>query len=85
MNNGRKHIRHAIRVKVKISHADFGEKIVQTENVSESGLFILVDPTEMPAVGERVQGQIQNDADDMPIVTMEIVRVAQNGLGLRME
>ena len=83
MDNGRKHIRHPIKVDVKISHPDFGVKIVKTENISESGLFILVEPTEMPAVGARVQGQIQKDEEELPVVTMEIVRVAENGLGLK--
>lgn len=83
MDNGRKDIRHPLKVDVKISHPDIGIKIVKTENISESGLFILVEPTEMPSEGERVQGQILNDATDLPEVTMEIVRVAENGLGLR--
>ena len=72
MDNGRKHIRHPLKVDVKISHPDIGVKIVKTENISESGLFILVEPTEMPPVGERVQGQILNDDGELPEVTMEL-------------
>ena len=83
MDNGRKHARHPLKVDVKISHPDIGVKIVKTENVSESGLFILVEPTEMPSEGERVKGQILKDDAELPEVTMEIVRVAENGLGLR--
>ena len=83
MDNGRRHIRYPIKVDVKISHPDFGVKMVKTENISESGLFILVEPTEMPSVGERVQGQIQSDEEELPVVTMEIVRIAENGLGLK--
>jgi len=83
MDNGRKHIRTPLKVDVKITHPDIGVKVVKTENISESGLFIIVEPTDMPPIGERVQGQIIKDDADLPEVTMEIVRVAKNGVGLR--
>ena len=58
MDNRRRHPRHALSVDVKIAHPQFGEKIVKTKNVSESGLFILVEPSDMPLIGEIVQGQV---------------------------
>ena len=83
MENKREHPRHPLSVDVKITHADFGEKIVKTRNISDSGLFILVEPTAMPALGEIVQGQVQGEHDDMPVVKMKIVRMEDDGLGLR--
>ena len=77
MENKREHPRHPLSVDVKITHADFGEKIVKTRNISDSGLFILVEP------GEIVQGQVQGEHDDMPVVKMKIVRMEDDGLGLR--
>lgn len=83
MENKRIHPRHPLTVEVKIFHPDIGEKIVKTKNISESGLFILVEPTLMPALGEIVQGQVQGEFDDLPVVKMKIVRTEKDGLGLQ--
>ena len=83
MENKREHPRYPLSVDVKITHADFGEKIVKTRNISDSGLFILVEPTAMPPLGEIVQGQVQGEHDDMPVVKMKIVRMEDDGLGLQ--
>ncbi len=81
--NRRIHPRHPVRVDIKITHHSFGEKIVKTKNLSDGGLFIIVEPTEMPPIGEVVLGQVQGAAQDLPVLQMEIVRVEENGLGLR--
>ena len=83
MENKREHPRYPLSVDVKISHPDIGEKMVKTRNISDSGLFILVEPTAMPPIGEVVQGQVQGEHDDMPVVKMKIVRMEDDGLGLR--
>ena len=70
-------------VKVKIFHQSFGEKIVKTKNISDSGLFILAEPTELPAVGEIVTGAVQGMIENPPLVNMRIVRVDADGVGLQ--
>lgn len=81
--NRRRHPRIPMNASVKISHESFGEKIVKTKNISDSGLFILVEPTQMPPIGVVVTGQVQGMIDDAPIVKMEIVRVEKDGVGLQ--
>ena len=83
MDNQRKHKRVPLDVEVKISHPDIGEIIVKTKNLSDGGLFILVDPITMPPIGEIVQGQVQGEFGDFPVVTMKIVRTEDEGLGLQ--
>lgn len=83
MENKREHERIPLSVDVKISHPDIGEKLVKTKNISDSGLFILVEPTSMPPIGEIVQGQVQGVVDDPPVVKMKIVRMEDDGLGLQ--
>ncbi len=83
MDDKREHIRHPLAVEVKISHPDIGELIVKTKNISDGGLFILVEPAEMPPIGEIVQGQVLGEAEDLPIVSMKIVRTESDGLGLQ--
>jgi hypothetical protein len=82
MDNQRKHPRNPFEVNVKIWHPDFGEKTVKTKDVSESGLFIVTEPTAMPPVGEVIEGQVQGMMIDLPIVKMKIVRTDEYGLGL---
>jgi hypothetical protein len=83
MSDKRRHERYPFATEVKISHPDFGEKIVKTKDISDSGIFIVVEPTAMPAIGEIVQGQVQGGAGEMPIVNMRIVRMDDDGLGLQ--
>ncbi len=83
MENKREHPRHPVAVNVKISHPKIGEIIVKTQNLSDSGLFILVEPTKMPPVGEVVQGQVQGMLEDAPVIKMKIVRTEKEGLGLQ--
>ncbi|MDX2504190.1 MAG: PilZ domain-containing protein [Gammaproteobacteria bacterium] len=83
MTDKRKSERYPFTTDVKISHPDIGEKIVKTKDISDSGVFILVEPTVMPPIGEIVQGQVQGEHDDMPVVKMKIVRMEDDGLGLQ--
>ncbi len=82
MENRRIHPRTPIAVDIKVFHYSIGEKVVKTKNISDSGLFIIVEPTAMPSIGEVIQGQVQGAAEDLPVVAMKIVRVEENGLGL---
>ena len=83
MSDKREHPRYPFTTDIKIAHPEFGEKIVKTKDISDSGVFILVEPTAMPPIGEVVQGQVQGGADDMPVVKMKIVRMEDDGLGLQ--
>lgn len=83
MDDRRRHPRIPVRIDVKISHPQIGEKIVKTKNFSEGGLFILVEPSELPEVGEYVDGQVQGTMEDAPVVKMKIVRTDSDGLGLQ--
>jgi hypothetical protein len=83
MENKRRHPRNPMTVNVKVSHPDIGEKVVKTKDISESGLYIIAEPTEMPPIGEIVQGQIQGMLEDPPVVKMKIVRIDEEGIGLQ--
>jgi hypothetical protein len=83
MHERREHQRIPLRVNIKIAHPQFGEKVVATKNFSEGGLFIIVKPTDLPAPGAIVKGQIQGLAEEAPIVDMRIVRVENDGVGLQ--
>ena len=79
----RKHIRTSLQCKIKITHAAVGEKIVKTRDVSDGGVFVVLDPDQIPPIGTIVTGQVQGLMDDAPILEMEVVRVEPSGIGLR--
>jgi len=82
MDNKRKHTRHAIAVNIKISHTDIGVRVVKTRDISDGGVFVLIEPVEALIPGSIVEGQVQDMVGDAPVVMMEVVRVEETGLGL---
>lgn len=56
-----------------------------TRDVSDGGIFLLMDDSVIKdhPVGTVVKGQIQGMMEDAPVVTMEVVRIAEDGVGLR--
>lgn len=81
--NRRRHPRMPIKVTVKISHPDFGEKLVKTRNLSDSGIFLISEPGELPPTGSVIKGQVQDMIENPPVLDMEIVRVEDEGIGLQ--
>lgn len=79
----RSDIRTKFRADVKVSHPDVGEVEVHTQDISDSGAFILSEGNPMPGVGEVVSVQIQGIGDgEAPVVKMRITRCDKNGIGL---
>ncbi len=79
----RRHIRTPLQCKIKITHSDVGEKIVKTRDISDGGVFVVLDPRDIPPIGTIVTGQVQGLMDDAPILDMEVVRVEPEGVGLQ--
>lgn len=83
MVNNRQYSRHPIGVYIKICHEGIDDLVLETKDISDGGIFVVVNPDEMPPLGSIVKGQVQGMAEDPPIVDMEIVRTTNNGIGLK--
>lgn len=83
MIDNRQHSRHPIAVSIKISHESINEIILETKDVSDGGLFVVVSPDKMPPIGALVKGQVQGMVEESPIIEMKIVRLANDGVGLQ--
>ena len=79
----RRHLRTQLQCRIKISHASIGEKIVKTRDISDGGVFVVLDASDIPPIGTHLRGQVQGLMDDAPILEMEVVRVETTGVGLR--
>ena len=78
----RKHERTPLRTSIRIMHETFGEKLVQTRDISHGGVFLLTSDLELPPIGTIIQGQVQDEYGERPLVRMQIVRTEPDGVGL---
>ncbi len=79
----RKHIRTPFVCHIKIQHQAVGELVVKTRDISDGGVFVVLEPELVPPIGSHLMGQVQGIADDAPVLKMEVVRVETTGVGLR--
>jgi hypothetical protein len=79
----RRHIRTPLACRIKIVHDSMGELVVKTRDISDGGVFVVLDADQVPPIGTHVTGQVQGLMDDAPILEMEVVRVEPSGVGLR--
>ncbi|MCF6260462.1 MAG: PilZ domain-containing protein [Gammaproteobacteria bacterium] len=83
MNEQRKHPRTALALEVRISHQAMESVVLLTRDISESGVFMVTDGTVLPPLGSVVEGQVQGEMEEPPLVRMEVVRIEPDGVGLR--
>ncbi|VXB45977.1 PilZ domain-containing protein [Pseudomonas sp. 8BK] len=84
MSNSRKNVRTPLKVRLRIDHPLHGELLVTTRDISECGVYVLIDQAQnVLAMGEQVQGQVQGLPMEAPILMLEVVRVEALGVGLR--
>jgi c-di-GMP-binding flagellar brake protein YcgR len=81
-NDKRRHIRTPLACRIKIAH-DNSEIVVKTRDISDGGVFVVLEPDQVPPIGTHVTGQVQGLMDDAPVLEMEVVRVEPSGVGLR--
>lgn len=83
MSDKREHVRTPFVCRIKIGHKSFGEREVKTRDISDGGVFVSLDPEQVPPIGTVVVGQIQGLAHEAPKLRMEVVRIESGGVGLR--
>lgn len=81
----REHIRTALNAKVSVTHPEFEPRLFSTRDISDGGIFIVVEDDFSPAVGDRVQVQVQGLPVPAPVLEMVIVRKTVDGFGLQFE
>lgn len=79
----RRHVRTSFTCRIKITHDSIGELLVKTRDISDGGVFVVLEPEQVPSIGTRLCGQVQGLMDDAPVLQMEVVRVESTGVGLR--
>ena len=82
----REHIRTALSAKVKVVHGELGEFVFSTRDISDGGVFVVVDAEPFaPEIGDRVTVQVQGLPVPAPILQMVVVRKTNDGYGLQFD
>lgn len=83
-NEARNSPRTPIKMKVSLVMSELGEVLAITRDISDSGIFVLLDSQKVPEVGQEVSVQIQGlpDGMDAPWLKMHVVRTEAEGIGL---
>ncbi len=83
MDNKRDHKRTPLKVQLRIDHPVHGQMLVTTRDISESGVFVVIDDAQrLLQIGEIVSGQVQGLPIPAPVVQMEVVRFEPSGVAL---
>lgn len=83
-SDARQYPRTPIRFKVCLQMSERGEIFAVTRDISDGGLFILIDAEQMPPIGQEVNVQVQGLPNGMeaPWIKMKVVRTDSDGVGL---
>ncbi|MBE8716270.1 PilZ domain-containing protein [Cellvibrio polysaccharolyticus] len=76
-------VRTPFTCNIRITDAVLGEFTVKSRDISDTGVFVIAAPEDFPPVGSVVTAQVQGMMEDAPVLQMEVVRVASEGVGLR--
>lgn len=82
----RKHLRIGLVVEIELTLPDKAPVDVRTRNISDGGLYIILDKLDLPAIGTEVQVRLKNqmgDGEEPPINRALVVRHETDGIGLQ--
>lgn len=80
----REHIRTELNSRVKVESERLGSVIVSTRDISDGGVFIVVEKGEFALeIGDQVTVQAQDLPIEAPVLQMKVVRQTPDGYGLQ--
>ncbi len=82
MPEQRRYSRTNMSVRIMVRHSEIGEHVFTMRDLSDGGIFVLVDNEPFPGVGSEVEVQVQGLPVPAPVRRMRVVRSASDGYGL---
>ena len=81
---GRGSPRTPMKMKVHLVTSASGEVLAFTRDISDTGIFVLMDVDKVPEIGEEVSVQVQGlpAGGEAPWVKMRVIRTETDGAGL---
>lgn len=82
----RKHPRQQVHLEVELGFPSGEKQTVRTQDISDGGVFLVVDKLRRPIIGEVVEVKIINDEQNtgvsFPSTDAVVVRQEEGGIGL---
>lgn len=81
----RRHLRIGLVVEIELTLPGQASANVLTKNISDGGLFLVVDDTQLPPIGTEVKVRLKNqlgDGEEPPVNRALVVRHEPDGIGL---
>jgi len=82
----RKYPRRKIHLEIELSFPSGEKQTVRTQDISDGGIFLVVDKLRRPIIGEVVEVKILNDEQNtgvaLPSNDAVVVRQEEGGIGL---
>jgi hypothetical protein len=81
----RRHLRIGLVVEIELTVPGKASANVLTKNISDGGLFLVVDDTQLPPIGTEVKVRLKNqlgDGEEPPVNRALVVRHEPDGIGL---
>lgn len=89
MHEARRHRRMKMPLKVEIHHEALGSLHVEASDMSDGGIFVLIDECFQIDIGEKVTirtlGLGQDGSESSPPLSMRVTRKTKEGMGLELE
>jgi len=86
LDNQRSDSRMPINIQVEITHDSIGTIELRTSNMSNGGIFVIVEGEINLEIGTTVKVKVKGklgDGEEPPLVDMEVVRIEPVGIGLK--
>ena len=84
-SENRKHLRIGLIVDIELTLPGQDMMNVRTRNISDGGLYLILDNIDLPSVNTEVQVRLKNqlgDGEEPPINRAKVVRHETDGIGL---
>ncbi len=81
----RRHPRRPVTLNVELAYPGGEKHIVTTRDISESGMFLILEDLNMPTIGEVVGVQLSGESvgkENLPSGDAVVVRQTPKGIGL---
>ena len=82
MQDKRQHIRTRVSLTTKIIHPVLGSVTLLTRDISDGGMYLVVEGSPIPPIGDIVDVQLVGSVEKPPVCRMKVVRIEDDGIGL---
>lgn len=85
-SENRKHLRIGLVVDIELTLPDQNPIDVRTRNISDGGLYIILDKIQLPPIGTEVKVRLKDrlgDGETAPVNRALVVRQEPDGIGLQ--